>query len=342
MSPVGTVYGCASWEYEGFIDTGRLPDCDDRILWMDCQGGRTRSAISTTFYLCRFHFSRSLPVSFAEAVLLGLIQGLSEFLPISSTAHLTIAGRAMNLIDPASPQSWTAFIAVVQLGTLAAVLAYFRRELVTITTSFVTENLRRVPFREQTTAARNGWYIILGTLPIVAIGLGFKRVIEGTITKDLAVIGASLVGLALVLEIAERRARFTRPIEAVTIGDALAIGFAQALALIPGASRSGTTITAGLFRGLTREGAARFSFLLSIPAVAASGVLEFIQTWRDLDSSGMISLIVATVVAGLSGYWAIAFLLRYLRTRSTRLFIVYRLLLGGGLLLAIAMKWIER
>lgn len=281
-------------------------------------------------------------MSLAEAVLLGLIQGLSEFLPISSTAHLTIAGRAMNLIDPASPQSWTAFIAVVQLGTLAAVLAYFRRDLVTITRSFVMENLRRVPFRQQTTASRSGLYIILGTLPIVVIGLVLKKVIEGSITKDLAVIGGSLVGLALVLEIAERRARFTRPIEAVTIGDAIAIGFAQALALVPGASRSGTTITAGLFRGLTREGAARFSFLLSIPSIAASGALEFLQTWRDLDSSGMINLIVATIVAGISGYWAIVFLLRYLRTRSTRLFIIYRLLLGGGLLLAIAMKWIER
>jgi len=281
-------------------------------------------------------------VSLAEAVLLGLIQGLSEFLPISSTAHLTIAGRAMRLIDPAAPEAWTAFIAVVQLGTLAAVLAYFRRDVVEITQSFVRENLRRVPFRQQSNAARNGWYIIVGTLPIVAIGLGLKDVIEGAITKDLAVIGTSLVVLALILEIAERRARFTRPLEVVNVGDALAIGFAQAVALIPGASRSGTTITAGLFRGLTREGAARFSFLLSIPAVAASGLLEFVQTWRNLDRSEIMTLIAATIVAGVSGYWSIAFLLRYLRTRSTRLFIAYRLLLGGLLLLAIAMNWIER
>lgn len=281
-------------------------------------------------------------MTLVEAVLLGLIQGLSEFLPISSTAHLTIAGRAMNLIDPSSPQSWTAFIAVIQLGTLAAVLAYFRQDLVSITAAFLRENFRRVPFREQTIPSRNGWYIILGTIPIVVVGLGLKDHIEGAITKDLAVIGASLVGLALVLEVAERTARFTRPIEAVTIGDAVTIGIAQTLALVPGASRSGTTITAGLFRGLTREGAARFSFLLSIPAVAASGLLEFVQTWRDLDRSEMTGLIVATIVAGISGYWAIAFLLRYLRTRSTRLFILYRLLLGGGLLLAIAMNWIQR
>ena len=224
-------------------------------------------------------------MSLAEAVLLGLIQGLSEFLPISSTAHLTIAGRAMSLVNPASPETWTAFIAVVQLGTLAAVLAYFRHDLLTITRSFLLENLRRVPFREQSTPSRSGWYIILGTIPIVVIGLGLKDAIEGAVTKDLAVIGTSLVALALVLEVAERRARFTRSIETVNAGDAIAVGLAQALALIPGASRSGTTITAGLLRGLTREGAARFSFLLSVPAVAASGVLELLQTWRDMDRS---------------------------------------------------------
>lgn len=281
-------------------------------------------------------------MSLAEAVLLGLIQGLSEFLPISSTAHLTIAGRAMSLVNPASPEAWTAFIAVVQLGTLAAVLAYFRHDLLTITRSFLLENLRRVPFREQSTPSRSGWYIILGTIPIVVIGLGLKDAIEGAITKDLAVIGTSLVALALVLEVAERRARFTRSIETVNAGDAIAVGLAQALALIPGASRSGTTITAGLLRGLTREGAARFSFLLSVPAVAASGVLELLQTWRDLDRSEIATLAVATIVAGISGYWSIAFLLRYLRTRSTRLFIIYRLVLGGALLLAIAMQWIDR
>ena len=281
-------------------------------------------------------------MSLAEAVLLGLIQGLSEFLPISSTAHLTIAGRAMSLVNPASPETWTAFIAVVQLGTLAAVLAYFRHDLLTITRSFLLENLRRVPFREQSTPSRSGWYIILGTIPIVVIGLGLMDAIEGAVTKDLAVIGTSLVALALVLEVAERRARFTRSIETVNAGDAIAVGLAQALALIPGASRSGTTITAGLLRGLTREGAARFSFLLSVPAVAASGVLELLQTWRDLDRSEIATLAVATIVAGISGYWSIAFLLRYLRTRSTRLFIIYRLALGGALLLAIAMQWIDR
>jgi len=278
-------------------------------------------------------------VDIFKAVLLGLIQGLSEFLPISSTAHLTLAGRALGLIDPSAPERWTAFIAVIQLGTLIAVLAYFRRDIIAIIRSFLGENLaRRVPFQEQSNAARTGWYIIIGTIPIVVIGLALKDLIEGMLTKNLIVIGASLMGLAIVLEIAERLAKFTRPIETVTVKDALAIGFAQTVALIPGASRSGTTITAGLFRGLTREAAARFSFLLSIPAVGASGLLELLHSLKYITPAEGISMIVATAVAGLSGYWSIAFLLRYLRTRTTRLFILYRLLLGGIILLGIYFK----
>lgn len=275
-------------------------------------------------------------MSIPEAVLLGLIQGLSEFLPISSTAHLTIAGRALGLVDPQNPGAWTAFIAVIQLGTLVAVLAYFRRDILSITRAFLRENLRRIPFATQSTPSRTGWYIILGTIPIVVIGLALKPVIEGTLTKNLIVIGSSLIGLALVLEVAERVARFARPIETVAIRDALLIGLAQAVALIPGASRSGTTITAGLFRGFTREAAARFSFLLSIPAIAASGLLEFMKVARDLNTSSAMTLAIATLVAMISGYWSIAFLLRYLRSRTTRLFIIYRLLLGAGILIAIA------
>lgn len=281
-------------------------------------------------------------MSILEAVLLGLIQGLTEFLPISSTAHLTLAGHLMGLIDTMGNHRWTAFVAVIQLGTLAAVLAYFRKDIISITRAFVTENLRRLPFRQQSVASRNGWYIIVGTLPIVVIGLSLQKVIEGGITKDLMVIGSALVALGLLLEVAERVARFNRPVESVTMRDALIIGFAQACALVPGASRSGTTITAGLFRGLTREGAARFSFLLSIPAVASSGLLEFVKTAPDLDRSAAVALVVATVVSGLVGYWSIAFLLRYLRTRSTRLFVVYRVILGGGILIGIAMGYLSR
>lgn len=285
-----------------------------------------------------------------KAILLGLIQGLSEFLPISSTAHLTLAGRAFGLIDPNAPEEWTAFIAVIQLGTLIAVLLYFRRDLLEITIAFLKENLPRkdesgrrgrVPFRQQSSSARLGWYIIIGTLPIVVIGLAVKDLVEGMFTKNLIVIGSSLIGLAVVLEIAERVARFTRPLEVATLKDALAVGFAQAVALIPGASRSGVTITAGLFRGLTREAAARFSFLLSIPAIAASGLLELLHAIEYLTPSEAFSMLIATIVAGISGYWSIAFLLRYLRSRTTRVFVVYRLLLGGAVLLGIVLGYLE-
>lgn len=280
-------------------------------------------------------------VSLFEAIVLGLVQGLSEFLPISSTAHLTLAGRAFGLVDPNAPQQWTAFIAVTQLGTLAAVLLYFRRDIFQITNAFVRENVHRTPLGQQSGAARSGWYIIIGTVPIVVIGLLAKDVIEGALTKNLMVIGVSLVVLAIILEIAERTATFRRTMAEVKGRDALMVGLAQALALIPGASRSGTTITAGLFCGLTREAAARFSFLLSIPAVAASGLLEFVKVVRTVPSSQISMYAVATAVAAVSGYAAIALLLRFLRTRSTRVFIVYRLLLGAGLIVAIALGWIS-
>ncbi|MBC8145470.1 MAG: undecaprenyl-diphosphatase UppP [bacterium] len=280
-------------------------------------------------------------MTIVEAIVLGLIQGLSEFLPISSTAHLTLAGRAMGLIDPTAPHKWTEFIAVIQLGTLVAVLVYFARDIAAITSAFVRENVQRVPLRQQTFNARSGWFIIIGTIPIVVIGLLFKDVIEGSGTKNLIVIGTSLIVLAIILEIAERVARFTRTIDQMTVRDALFIGIAQAVALVPGASRSGTTLTAGLFAGLTREAAARFSFLISIPAIAASGLYEFFEVIEHVDRSGLVKLAVATIVSAVSGYAAISFLLRYLRTRTTRLFVVYRLVIGGAILAAIALDWIE-
>ena len=276
-----------------------------------------------------------------DAILLGLIQGLSEFLPISSTAHLTLAGRALELIDAAHPERWTAFVAVIQLGTLIAVLAYFRRDIIAIVRAFLTENIARRKLAEQSVESRTGLYIIIGTIPIVVIGLLFRHQIEGVFTKNLIVIGSSLVVLGLVLELAERTARFTRSLGDVTMKDAITIGLAQAVALIPGSSRSGTTITAALFSGFNREAAARFSFLLSIPAVAASGLLELVKSLKDLNRADAVAMGVATVVAGISGYMAIAFLLRYLRTRTTRIFVVYRVLLGAAILLGVYLKYLS-
>ena len=265
------------------------------------------------------------------AVLLGVVQGLTEFLPISSTAHLTLAGKLFGLIDPGNPEAWTAFIAVMQLGTLAAVLAYFWGDLWRMTLAMgrdLSSLARGKPLRESSVDMRLALTIIIGTLPVALFGYALKDVIEGEFTKSIDVIIVSLIALALLLWGAEKVAKHVRGIEKVTWRDGLIIGFAQALALIPGSSRSGTTITAGLFLGLTREAAARFSFLLSIPAVFASGIYQMTKITPALFSLGVGHLIIATVVSGISGYAAIAWLLRYLMKNSTMAFVWYRVALG--------------
>jgi len=264
-----------------------------------------------------------------EAILLGIIQGLTEFLPISSTGHLTVAGKLMNLVSADHPEQWTAFIALIQLGTLLAVLIYFWKDIISIIRDFFQDNLiKRVKYSEQKINSKLGWLIIIGTIPVVIIGLAFKDAIEGALTKNLYVIAASLIVLALILALAEKIAKFKKDLKNITILDSIIIGFAQALALIPGSSRSGTTITAGLFVGLKRESAARFSFLLSIPAVFASGVLQLYEAMKFVDQSMAVNIIVATIVSGISGYLAIDFLLKYLKKNSTFVFIYYRMALG--------------
>jgi undecaprenyl-diphosphatase len=275
-------------------------------------------------------------MSVLEAIILGIIQGLSEFIPISSTAHLTLAGQIMGLIDPTHPERWTAFIAVLQLGTLAAVLIYFYNEITGISGSFLKENFSkdRLRYQSQSLHSRMGWMIIVGTIPIVVIGLIMKKVIEGEITKEPLIIASSLIGLAIVLYIAEKMASLKRNESQITMKDSVVIGLAQCLALIPGASRSGTTLTAGIFLGLTRDAAAKFSFLLSIPAVLASGLLEFYQSLGYITGSDILSLTAGLIAAAISGYYSIAFLLKFLKTRSTILFIVYRIILGLIIILA--------
>jgi len=264
-----------------------------------------------------------------EAIILGIIQGLTEFLPISSTGHLTLAGKLMNLISTENPEHWTAFIAVIQLGTLLAVLVYFWKDLILIVKDFLSDNIvNRKKFTEQTINSKMGWYLVFATLPVVVIGLAFKHIIEGALTKNLYVISISLIILAIILAIAEKTSKFTRKTNDIKWYDAVIIGFAQSLALIPGSSRSGTTITAGLFLGFDRETAARFSFLMSIPAVAASGLLEFYQSLKYIDHNGMINLIVATIASAILGYLSIEFLLRYLKKNSTLVFIFYRIIVG--------------
>ncbi len=277
-----------------------------------------------------------------EAIILGIIQGITEFLPISSTGHLTVAGKLMNIISPAHPEQWTAFIAVIQLGTLAAVLVYFWSDILNIISAFLKENLSsRTSFSKQSPDSKLGWLIIIGTIPVVIIGLSFKHIIEGTLTKDLYVIAGSLIGLAVILALAEMVAKFKKDIKDLSIKDALIIGIAQCFALIPGSSRSGTTITGGLFIGLNREAAARFSFLLSIPAVLASGLLELYEALAFLNSSMVLNLIVSTIISGISGYIAIDFLLKYLRKNTTFLFIYYRIALGILIIVLLSLKIIQ-
>jgi len=265
-----------------------------------------------------------------EAIILGIIQGLTEFIPISSTAHLTIAGQLMGLISTENPERWTSFIAMIQLGTLAAVLVYFKREIVSIPIAFFKENLTRgrKAISSQSLDSRMGWMIILGTIPIVIVGLAFKDFIEGSFTKELSVIATSLIVLGIILFIAEKTANFKKDLTKITIWDSIIVGLAQCVALIPGSSRSGTTITAGLFLGMTRETAARFSFLLSIPAILASGLLGVKEAMEYVTSADTLNIVIAAIVSALSGYWAIHFLINYLKKNSTFLFIYYRIGVG--------------
>jgi len=277
-----------------------------------------------------------------EAILLGILQGITEFLPISSTGHLTLAGKFMNLISSEKPEQWTAFIAVIQLGTLLAVLIYFWKDIISIINSFFKQNIfSRKKFSEQELDSRLGWLIIIGTIPVVIIGLLFKDIIEGSLTKNLYVISGSLIGLAIILAIAEKTAKFKKEIKDISVADSFLIGVAQSFALIPGSSRSGTTITGGLFVGLNRETAARFSFLLSIPAVFASGLLELYEALEFLNASMIINMVISTLFSAVSGYAAIDFLLKYLRKNSTFVFIYYRILLGAVILALLALNIIQ-
>jgi undecaprenyl-diphosphatase len=273
-------------------------------------------------------------MSIFESIFLGIVQGLSEFLPISSTGHLTVAGKLLNLISQENPERWTAFIAVIQLGTLAAVLIYFWKDLIAIVKSFLNDNLiRRKKISDQQPHSKLGWYIVAGTIPIVIVGLGFKDFIEGAFTKNLYVISYSLIILGLILALAEKYGKFDKEFKDINWVNAILIGIAQTMALIPGSSRSGTTITAGLFLGFTRETAARFSFLLSVPSVLGSGILELVEVLDFIDLQGFVVLVIATVTSAVSGYLAIAFLLNYLRKNTLYIFVFYRIIIGAVILL---------
>jgi len=290
-------------------------------------------------------------VTILQAIFLGLVQGLTEFIPVSSTAHLVFAARLVNLFGGADKtlqaEQTTATIAVIQLGTLLAVLIYFARDIVNILRAFIGDHIAWFSGRVdagQPKLSRDawlGWLVIIGSLPVGIIGLLLKKQIEGTFTKNLWVIATMMIVVGVLMMIAEIVGKRERDMNQLRISDALAVGSAQCLALIPGSSRSGSTIMGGLFSGLTRETAARFSFLLSIPAVAASGLLELKEAVAKLPHGSYGSLAVATIVAGIVGYASIWFLLRYLRTHSLSLFIVYRVIVGVAILAALSVGYIS-
>ncbi len=255
-----------------------------------------------------------------QDAVLGVVQGLTEFLPISSTAHLRIVPAFLGWEDPGA-----AFTAVTQLGTMLAVLLFFRTELLTLTIAwFRTVTQRRLP---RTQDERLAWYIVIGTIPIGVAGLAFSHAIENG-ARNLALIGTALIALGLLLLLAERVGTRERGIDSITFRDAMIMGVAQAAALVPGVSRSGATITGGLFIGLDRTAAARFSFLLSVPAVVLSGLFELGKISSGEGDHSPAGLALATLLAFVVGYAAIGFLLRFLTSHSTGIFVVYRVTVG--------------
>ncbi|CAN5540654.1 undecaprenyl-diphosphate phosphatase [soil metagenome] len=262
-----------------------------------------------------------------KAIVLGIIQGLTEFIPISSSAHLRIIPALLGWQDMGS-----AFTAVIQLGTLIATFVYFRKDIKALIKGFILALKRKDFFVNP--ESRIFLLLILGTIPIAVFGLVFKKFITGP-ARGLYVISASMIILAIVLYIAEKVSRKEKAMKDISIMDGVAIGFAQVLALIPGVSRSGSTITAGLFRGLKRDVAARYSFLLSIPAISLSGLYELYSERAELLHSNLVMLVVATIVSGIVGYLSIAFLINYLKKHSNMIFVIYRIIFGIVILLLV-------
>lgn len=274
-------------------------------------------------------------MSIVEAIVLGIVQGLTEFIPVSSTAHLEIVPVLLGWGDPGA-----AFSAVVQFGTLLAALIYFAKDIVRLITGFFRGLVTRRPLAE--TDSREAWLVIIGTIPIVILGLLLKKHIETTF-RGLWVISTMVIFVAVLLQLAElyARKRQLKSFEEMGVPDGVAIGLGQCLALIPGSSRSGSTIMAALFRRIDRPTAARYSFLLSIPAVGGAGMLELIHERSHLAGLGWTAVIVSIVVSFITGYASIWFLIRYLRTHTTAVFIYYRYALGALMLILLGTGYLK-
>ena len=275
-------------------------------------------------------------INLLQAIVLGMVEGLTEFLPISSSAHLKVVPIALGWDDPG-----VAYTAVIQLGSIAAVLWYFREDLTNIATgtykAIVQSDYDSQDFRRAVG-------IGLGTIPIIFFGLLIKILIKDFDKSPLRSLGAIAIAsivMSVLLAIAEKTGRRERDFEKLSIRDGILMGFAQAMALIPGVSRSGSTLTAGLFMGLERAAAARFSFLLGIPAITLAGVVELKSALGEgVSEAGVVSLVVGVISAGVFSYAAIAWLLKFLQTHNTWVFVWYRLAFGVAILTAIATNFL--
>lgn len=279
-------------------------------------------------------------MSWLESFILGLVQGLTEFLPISSSAHLRLTAAFAGWHDPGA-----AFTAITQIGTEAAVLIYFRKDIARIISAWFGSLFGKVPRSDHD--AQMGWLVIVGSIPIGVLGVTFKDQIEGPF-RDLRLIATTLIVMGIVLGIADRLAardenggkhravKERKSLKELGVRDGLIFGICQAMALIPGVSRSGATISGGLLMGYTREAAARYSFLLAIPAVLASGAFEL----KDAGEGGHVSwgpTIFATIVAFIVGYAVIAWFMKFITTKSFMPFVYYRIVLGIVLFVLVGM-----
>ena len=267
-------------------------------------------------------------MSFFEALILGLVQGLTEFLPISSSAHVQIAQQLMNLSELTKPQL-TAFIATIQLGTEIAVVAYFIKDIGRIGSSWLRWSIK--PSSTMTSDTKLGWLIIIGTLPVLILGLALRDFIENDV-RNLWVIAYTLIGFGVLLGLADFFGKKTKSITELNFSHGVAFGMGQALALVPGVSRSGGTITVGLMLGYTRQAAARYSFLLAIPAVLGSGLFQFFASVGDLSQDLLVATVVAAIVSGVVGLSVIHYLLKYLQKGSFLPFVIWRVGVGVWLL----------
>lgn len=273
------------------------------------------------------------PIGWLEAALLGLVQGLTEFLPISSSAHLRIIGPFL----PSGMDPGAAFTAITQIGTELAVLLYFRNDILRITRSWIRS--LHDPIERTHSDARLGWLVILGSFPIAILGLIFQDAIE-THLRNLYLTAAMLIIFGLLLGAADRHGKRNLSLDQMTWRDGIVFGFAQAMALIPGVSRSGGTITAGLMMGYSREAAARYSFLLAIPAVLASGFYQLYKNWNVAGPVGALETTLATVVAFFVGYGVIVAFLRIVSSSGYWPFVLYRLILGAGVMVLLTLGYI--